>query len=358
MKEESKLEPLPFDSKRKKKQSKKNERSYDGEKIAQARSIVSEKIFQALEMEPHEGTPDIRHIAMAIEEAIYEAFKDKAMGHCSPAYKTKYMSLLFNLKDPKNHRLRSQILDGSLSPAALIKLKPVDLANEELSQMIREVRENSVQLAVLEDDLLQEGLVRKTHKGEEPLKTGSFDNDQHDISMPLSVPMYIPEYESPSEGEDEQDRSFGNPSDWEGLVLLQDISNFYAKAKGQADLPYSIKRALPASMHISGRLDPANALAYLTKVMMTPSRSVSLLNLEAEAPDEPGTKGHPGCLSRYLTEADRWAVISINTSSVIKDIYLVPGTLGNMDQLASIGIPTSPSIGYADNFLMVIVSKA
>jgi transcription elongation factor S-II len=53
-------------------------------------------------------------LALEIEDAIYSNFKD------NKAYADKARSILFNLKDPKNPKLRSRILNGFLTPIDVV----------------------------------------------------------------------------------------------------------------------------------------------------------------------------------------------------------------------------------------------
>ena len=53
-------------------------------------------------------------LALEIEDAIYTKFKD------NKAYADKARSILFNLKDPKNPKLRSRILNGFLTPIDVV----------------------------------------------------------------------------------------------------------------------------------------------------------------------------------------------------------------------------------------------
>lgn len=53
-------------------------------------------------------------------------------------YKSKLRSLMFNLKDPNNPDLRGQVLTGHLTPAALVRMTPAELASRELSQWRRQ----------------------------------------------------------------------------------------------------------------------------------------------------------------------------------------------------------------------------
>ena len=54
-------------------------------------------------------------LALEIEEELYKKFKD-----ASNDYTDKARSLIFNLKDPKNPRLRLRILNGFLTPSEVV----------------------------------------------------------------------------------------------------------------------------------------------------------------------------------------------------------------------------------------------
>ncbi|CAN8061925.1 unnamed protein product [Agarophyton chilense] len=75
-------------------------------------------------------------VAYAIEHAMFVKFDGNGT-----SYKQKYRSLSFNLKDPKNGKLRSAVLLRDILPSELIDMSSTDLANDDLRKKRAEVRE-------------------------------------------------------------------------------------------------------------------------------------------------------------------------------------------------------------------------
>lgn len=85
-------------------------------------------------------------------------------------YKTKYRSLIFNIRDPKNPSLFRRIVDGSLSPSELVKLSAEELASQELAKWREQQTQHQLEMIRKSElDLLQmaKSVVMKTHKGEQ-----------------------------------------------------------------------------------------------------------------------------------------------------------------------------------------------
>ncbi|KAL1115747.1 hypothetical protein AAG570_006037 [Ranatra chinensis] len=112
---------------------------------------------------------EIDTLSVEIEEELYNYFKDTGA-----KYKSKYRSLVFNIKDPKNLTLYKKILGKSISPGQLVRLTPEELASQELAQW-RE-KEAKHQLEIIkknELDLIHQAktVVLKSRKGEEVIET-------------------------------------------------------------------------------------------------------------------------------------------------------------------------------------------
>ncbi|XP_011503816.1 PREDICTED: death-inducer obliterator 1 [Ceratosolen solmsi marchali] len=110
------------------------------------------------------NTDEIIELALQIELEMYKFFKETGA-----KYKAKYRSLVFNIKDTKNLTLFRKIANRSLSPNAVVKLSPEEMASQELAEW-RE-KENKHQLEMIkknELDLMTQAksIVVKTHKGE------------------------------------------------------------------------------------------------------------------------------------------------------------------------------------------------
>lgn len=76
-----------------------------------------------------EKDENIFTVANAIEEHMFNMFSDVGRD-----YKTKYRNISFNLKDKKNGKLRSMLLDRLLSPEELLNMSSEQLANDELKK--------------------------------------------------------------------------------------------------------------------------------------------------------------------------------------------------------------------------------
>ena len=72
----------------------------------------------------------LEDLVKTIEHEMY-IFYDK---NVSTKYKTKYRTLLFNIKDEKNSGLFRKIINGTLVPKVLVAMSPEDLANKELKE--------------------------------------------------------------------------------------------------------------------------------------------------------------------------------------------------------------------------------
>ncbi|XP_018369403.1 PREDICTED: uncharacterized protein LOC108765278 isoform X1 [Trachymyrmex cornetzi] len=118
---------------------------------------------------------EISDLAFNIEFEMYKYFKDTGS-----KYKAKYRSLVFNIKDTKNLTLFRKIADHSLTPDAVVRLSPDEMASQELAEW-RE-KETKHQLEMIkknELDLMAQAksIVVKTHKGEQIIENdGGIDH--------------------------------------------------------------------------------------------------------------------------------------------------------------------------------------
>ncbi|XP_070516432.1 death-inducer obliterator 1 isoform X2 [Cardiocondyla obscurior] len=118
---------------------------------------------------------EISDLAFNIELEMYKYFKDTGS-----KYKAKYRSLVFNIKDTKNLTLFRKIADYSLTPDAVVRLSPDEMASQELAEW-RE-KETKHQLEMIkknELDLMAQAksIVVKTHKGEQIIENdGGIDH--------------------------------------------------------------------------------------------------------------------------------------------------------------------------------------
>uniref|UniRef100_G3SWP5 Death-inducer obliterator 1 n=1 Tax=Loxodonta africana TaxID=9785 RepID=G3SWP5_LOXAF len=71
---------------------------------------------------------EVGRVALRIEKEMFSLFQVT-----DNRYKSKYRSIMFNLKDPKNQGLFHRVLREEISLAKLVRMKPEELASKELS---------------------------------------------------------------------------------------------------------------------------------------------------------------------------------------------------------------------------------
>ncbi|EDW67985.1 death-inducer obliterator 1 [Drosophila virilis] len=113
---------------------------------------------------------EVENFVKRVESEMYHSFGRDV----SAKYKSKYRSLMFNIKDRKNKTLFEKICAKQVEPKQLVRMTPAELASQELAKWREE--ENRHQLDMIkksELDLLScaQNYVVKTHKGEEVIES-------------------------------------------------------------------------------------------------------------------------------------------------------------------------------------------
>ena len=153
----------------------------EGTNHAAIRQSAVDSFYKALSTcEEGKTYPDssLRDIAKSIEASLFEAYpleldpygKDpKSAGGISLQYKSKFRSLLFNIKDNRNTNLRLRILSvpsGAaiensearylhLSPKDLVRMNSEDLAPPSLRQEIEQTRQVTLEHQILDEEQLE-----------------------------------------------------------------------------------------------------------------------------------------------------------------------------------------------------------
>ncbi|XP_050532700.1 death-inducer obliterator 1 isoform X2 [Daktulosphaira vitifoliae] len=167
--------PLPVQKTIKKKPEPVKEISMDKRDESQLRSNVKKSLLESLssriseEPELKTAEENLDKLITNIEEELYNQF-----GKVDQKYKTKYRSLVFNIKDPKNLNFFKKIMFQWVTPYQLVRMTADEMASQELAEW-RE-RENKHQIEMIrktELDLMNQSkaLVMKTHKGEEIIES-------------------------------------------------------------------------------------------------------------------------------------------------------------------------------------------
>lgn len=79
---------------------------------------------------PVEGAADFALLGAAIEDCIFQEFKNTEM-----KYKNRIRSRIANIKDPKNPRLREDVLLGYISPERMAAMTAEEMASQELKEL-------------------------------------------------------------------------------------------------------------------------------------------------------------------------------------------------------------------------------
>lgn len=116
-------------------------------------------------------TGRVNDYSRALEEVMFESFAETPAGKsdvkiAGKAYKDRFRTLSFNLRNSGNEELRSRIVSGELSPHMLAVVPSEQLANASIRALTEKAREESLRQSVLKAQQ-QGGPLRKiTHKGE------------------------------------------------------------------------------------------------------------------------------------------------------------------------------------------------
>jgi hypothetical protein len=274
---------------------------------------------------------DQLELATCIEAAIFEQLAEAvAEQHgsgeatrCGPKYKAKYRTIQFNLKDPKNDKLRKSLLSGVIDVNRLVNMTTQEMANEDVASLIRTVREQSITQLMIPDGSIETGFVKKTHKGEDFLPMGDKDEEYPAVSEIAITPL--------------------RPSDseilWMGKIYLPELGRVPAEgaflhSPNPQHSNQTLLKYLPNNLHISGRIPIPTASDYVRQIWAgSSSRDVLLFHLT----DEHGLS----TIISYLRDHNRWAVIAHDPMRAIRDFYLAPIASPEDLQLFGEDVPTS-----------------
>ncbi|KAL1202343.1 Transcription elongation factor TFIIS [Cardamine amara subsp. amara] len=125
---------------------------------------------------------DPQVLAFKIEAELFKLF-----GGVNKKYKEKGRSLLFNLKDKSNPKLREKVMYGEIAAERLCSMSAEELASKELAEWRQAKAEEMAQMVVLQDAEVDiRRLVRKTHKGEFQVEVEPVDIGSVEVSVGMS----------------------------------------------------------------------------------------------------------------------------------------------------------------------------
>lgn len=158
----------------------------DSEKTEELRGNVRKTLKEGLLQRTKEWTSngpkltedEINKFCDEVEKELFELFNHDV----GNKYKSKYRSLLYNMKDKKNLTLFKKISEKSIQPYRLVRLEPHEMASQELAKWRENESKHSLEIikkSELENLAASKSYVVKTHKGEEVLE--SKENDRVEL---------------------------------------------------------------------------------------------------------------------------------------------------------------------------------
>lgn len=110
---------------------------------------------------------ETRRMAVRIEEELFKCFR----GDTGSRYKSRYRSLVFNIRDSRNQGLFRKILRGKIAPDRLVRMTPEELASKELARWREQENKHAIEMIKKEQmeaaqNVSSHALLKKTHKGE------------------------------------------------------------------------------------------------------------------------------------------------------------------------------------------------
>ncbi|KAF4013992.1 hypothetical protein G4228_005539 [Cervus hanglu yarkandensis] len=125
---------------------------------------MQEALWSRLREHPHLVLSEkvVEGIAAGIEAALFNLTQAT-----NGRYKTKYRSLLFNLRDPRNPELFLKVVHGDLTPHGLVRMSSVQLAPQELARWRDQEEKRGLEIIEqLQKEPCSLPASKLTHKGE------------------------------------------------------------------------------------------------------------------------------------------------------------------------------------------------
>ncbi|XP_074161424.1 SPOC domain-containing protein 1 isoform X2 [Sminthopsis crassicaudata] len=337
----------------------------------QVRSAVAESLREVLLKRLQEpanltvGEETVRGIAANIEAAIFDLMQ------CTDyRYKTKYRSLVFNLRDPRNKDLFLQVIRGDITPQGLVRMSATELASQELAEWRdREVKHEPA--SHMDLSLRHQSGAAESHSGRDtteqheshfldpdcrvcmgweaprggrgfnaPRSTPSSRSKVTSTPQKLPGPVSLPRVDTPLPGvsksrsgpwtqpQDRPELAFcpkqalkpkalqGRPL-WEGALEMFSIKRFATKAFLVHGYSSQLIQTLPKVIRSAGCVLPETVWDYLDSIWPTEAKDISVVRL---CPLGAHDAQNYNMLYSYLNNKQRYGM----AASEHLDMFLVP----------------------------------
>lgn len=321
----------------------------DESKMADVRKAAVRSLIQCFDYNDHcESVVDVCEKTEASLYRIYpislnpqktpsSSLNNLGLNNTPSSYKSKFRTLLFNLKDSRNNELREKLLGGHISPNSLVQMSPEELAPPQTQQERQHMITTTTHGGTL-TSISSPSILRKTHKGEIIIES---ENSIIPTIPPVNHHIFLPnaEQEDPAKEEDfslcdKDDASSLSPLNstqpkfsqymdlfnketnaqktlttikeralrrrlgllegqqvhplWAGHLILPGVSACSSSAifhsvLGPPALGPEIGRLaffnLPSALVVRGRLSQSAAMSYLRQVSKVPTRAIGIAQI-------------------------------------------------------------------------------
>jgi len=143
--------------------------------LTEALVLALQRLTEAQRIERTLNAEDCGRLARIIERELFKFHGEQV----NKEYKSKFRSIMFNLKDAKNSHLPTKLLTGALSPAAFVRMPAAEMAADDVKEKVKEIEAKSFAQSVLKEG--HEKIVKMTYKGlvevEQESNQGSIEGD-------------------------------------------------------------------------------------------------------------------------------------------------------------------------------------
>ncbi|XP_005188356.2 uncharacterized protein LOC101895968 [Musca domestica] len=153
------------------------------EGVVSTQDFVGENDTTKISDMPKLSVEEVEEFIKATELEMYNYFNRDT----GAKYKAKYRSLMFNIKDRKNHTLYAKICKKLIEPKQLVRMSPDEMASQELAQWREQETKHQLEMIKKSElDLLSCAMnyVVKTHKGEEVIEGKSSEFETVGLTIP------------------------------------------------------------------------------------------------------------------------------------------------------------------------------
>lgn len=290
-------------------------------------------------------------LAQKIEEGM-SIFYSKDL----TSYKAKYRSISYNLKDPKNSKLRNDLWKGELDIDDFVQMSTSEMANDDIILQKQKVIEEGIKMVVLDTQQAAElSSTLGNHGRKNPIPEG------HHLQSPASnLLINSIMLDSGNEGDvsnNNNDLSFNTTSektietsnsantikerkkaDWFTCIFALDICPLFdvdahAILNNSCDGRSIMMESLPQNMHLAGRIDQERASSYCEGIWKgSSSRYIDLVVFSS--PPEFSSPSFDAFVE-YFSSNRKWATVVVDVEvSAIRDFYLI--SLRSDDDLSTL----------------------